>query len=62
MKMVYKKALLVVIPVTFLVMMSASLIEFRVQAQTPAVDKSTFHDPLKRDNKYYTLKPGTVMS
>ena len=62
MKMVYKKALLVVIPVTFLVMMSASLIEFRVQAQTPAFDNSNFHDPLKIDNKYYILKPGTVMS
>jgi hypothetical protein len=43
-------------------MMSASLIESRVQAQTPAFDKSNFHDPLKIDNKYYPLKPGTIMS
>jgi hypothetical protein len=62
MKTVYKNALLVVIPVTLLVMMSASLIESRVQAQTPAFDKSNFHDPLKIDNKYYPLKPGTIMS
>ncbi|TLX69291.1 MAG: hypothetical protein E6L03_00490 [Thaumarchaeota archaeon] len=61
MKTVYRDALLVVIPVTFLAMISASLIEFRVQAQTPAFDKSNFHDPLKIDNKYYSLKPGVIM-
>ena len=61
MKTVYKKALLVVIPITFLAMMSGSLIEFRVQAQTPAFEKSNFNDPLKIDNKYYSLKPGTIM-
>jgi hypothetical protein len=33
-----------------------------VQAQTPAFDKSNFHDPLKIDNKYYPLKAGTIMS
>lgn len=33
-----------------------------VQAQTPAFDTSNFHDPLKIDNKYYPLKPGTVMT
>jgi hypothetical protein len=33
-----------------------------VQAQTPAFDTSNFHDPLKIDNKYYPLKPGTIMT
>jgi hypothetical protein len=60
MRTVYKNALLVVIPVTFLAVMSVSFTGFRVQAQTPAFDKSNFHDPLKIDNKYYSLKLGTV--
>ena len=34
----------------------------KVQAQTPAFDKSNFNDPLKIDNKYYFLKPGTIMT
>ena len=55
-----KMALLLVIPVTFVVMMSTSLIESRVQAQTPVFDKSNFHDPLKIDNKYYSLKPDII--
>jgi hypothetical protein len=58
---VYKNALLVVIPVTFLAVISVSFTGFRVQAQTPAFDKANFHDPLKIDNKYYSLKLGTVM-
>ena len=62
MRRVYKNTLLVVISVLFPAMMSTSLIEFRVQAQTPAFDKSNFHDPLKIDNKYYPLKPGSIMS
>ena len=33
-----------------------------VQTQTPAFDTSNFHDPLKIDNKYYSLKPGTIMT
>jgi hypothetical protein len=61
MRTVYKNALLVVIPVTFLAVMLVSFTGFRVQAQTPALDKSNFHDPLKIDNKYYSLKQGTVM-
>src|SRR5437867_8425238 len=34
----------------------------KVQTQTPAFDPSNFHDPLKIDNKYYSLKPGSVMT
>ncbi len=34
----------------------------KVQAQTPALDTSNFHDPLKIDNKYYSLKPGTILT
>ncbi len=33
-----------------------------VQTQTPTFDTSNFHDPLKIDNKYYSLKPGTIMT
>jgi hypothetical protein len=61
MRTVYKNALLIVIPVTFLAVMSVSFTGIQVQAQTPAFDKSNFHDPLKIDNKYYSLKLGTVM-
>ena len=33
----------------------------KVQAQTPAFDKSNFHDPLKIDNKYFPMKvPGKL--
>ena len=56
MRTVYKNALLVVIPLTFIAVMSVGFAGFRVQAQTPAFDKSNFHDPLKLDNKYYSLK------
>ncbi|MGI0022988.1 MAG: hypothetical protein ACRD9Q_09025, partial [Nitrososphaeraceae archaeon] len=34
----------------------------KVQAQTPAFDTSNFHDPLKIDNRYYSLKPGSIMT
>ena len=57
-----KNVLLVLIPLTFLAVMSVSFIGFPVQAQTPAFDKANFHDPLKIDNKYYPLKVGTIMS
>ena len=42
-------------------MMIVSFIGFPVQAQTPAFDKSNFHNPLKIDNKYFSFKPGTIM-
>jgi hypothetical protein len=42
-------------------MMIMSFIGFPVQAQTPAFDKSNFHDPLKIDNKFFSFKPGTIM-
>jgi hypothetical protein len=57
----FKNILLIVIPITFLAIMSISFIGFRVQAQTPTFDKSNFHDPLKIDNKYFSFKPGTIM-
>ena len=57
----FTNILLFVTPVTFLAVMLASFFGFRVQAQTPAFDKSNFHDPLKIDNKYYPLKTGTIM-
>ncbi len=56
-----KIALMVAIPATFLTLMLVSFIGFPVQAQTIAFDKSNFHDPLKIDNKYFPLKPGTIM-
>jgi hypothetical protein len=57
----FKNALVIVIPVTFLVLMLVGFIGYRVQAQTPTFDKSNFHDPLKIDNKYFSLKPGAIM-
>src|SRR5215475_2852684 len=58
----FKNVFVVVISITVLAVMLASSIGFKVQAQTPAFDKSNFHDPLKIDNKYYSLKPGTIMT
>ena len=61
MRTLYKNAVLVAISVTFPAMMITSFIGFPVQAQTPAFDKSNFHDPLKIDNKFFFFKPGAVM-
>jgi hypothetical protein len=57
----FKNALVVVIPVTFIVVMLVSFIGFRVEAQTPTFDKSNFHDSLKIGNKYFSFKPGEIM-
>src|SRR6266498_4081689 len=57
----FKNALVIVIPVTFLVLMLVGFIGSRVQAQTPTFDKSNFQDSLKIDNKYFSLKPGAIM-
>jgi hypothetical protein len=57
----FKNALVVLIPVTFIVVMLVSFIGFRVEAQTPTFDKLNFHDPLKIDNKYFSFKPGEIM-
>jgi len=61
MRTLYNNVLLVAFPVTFLTMMSISIIGFPAQAQTPAFDKSNFHDPLKIDNKFFFFKPGAIM-
>lgn len=54
-------ALLVAMPATFLTLKSLGFIVYPVQAQTIAFDKPNFHDPLKIDNKYFPLKPSTIM-
>lgn len=56
-----KNGLLVAVSTTFLTLILVSFISQPVQAQTIAFDKSNFHDPLKIDNKYFPLKPGTTM-
>ena len=62
MRIEFKHVLLIIIPLAFLALISMNVVGFRVQAQTPPFDKANFHDPLKIDNKYYSLKPGTIMS
>lgn len=57
-----KHIFLIAISLTFLVIISVGFVEFRVQAQAPAFDKTNFNNPLKIDNKYYPLKPGSIMS
>ena len=42
-------------------LMLSTLVTLRVQAQIVTFNKSNFHDPLKIDNKYFPLKPGTTM-
>ncbi len=61
MREIIMNAFLVAIPATFLTLMLVSFIGLPAIAQTIAFDKSNFHDPLKIDNKYFPLKPGTVM-
>ena len=61
MREIIVNAFLVAIPATFLTLMLGSFIGLPAIAQTIAFDKSNFHDPLKIDNKYFPLKPGTVM-
>ena len=56
-----KKALFISIPATFLTLVLVSFVGFPVQAQAIAFDKSNFNDPLKIDNKYLPLRPGTTM-
>ena len=59
---VFRQIFLIAIFSTLLLMISIGFAELRVQAQTPAFDKTSFHNPLSIDNKYYPLKPGTIMS
>jgi hypothetical protein len=58
----FRHTFLIAIFSTLLLMIPISFVEMRVQAQTPVFDKTSFHNPLKIDNKYYPLKPGTIMS
>ncbi|MEP6576078.1 MAG: hypothetical protein ABJB85_06605 [Nitrososphaerota archaeon] len=56
-----KISMLIAIPITILILMLTSNIALHVQAASVAFDKSNFHNPLKIDNKYFPLKPGTTM-
>ena len=56
-----KVLLIVAIPLTFLVLLLSSSAELRIQATSVVFDKSNFSNPLKIDNKYFPLKPGTTM-
>jgi hypothetical protein len=47
--------------VTLLMMMLLTSMPLPVQASAITFNKSNFHDPLKIDNKYFPLKPGTIM-
>jgi len=47
--------------VTLLMMIILTSMPLPVQALAITFNKSNFHDPLKIDNKYFPLKPGTIM-
>jgi hypothetical protein len=47
--------------VTLLMMMLLTSTPLPVQASAITFNKSNFQDPLKIDNKYFPLKPGTIM-
>jgi hypothetical protein len=55
-----KVLLLIVIPTISLMLMLSATIMLPVQATVPPFNKSNFHNPLKIDNKYFPLKPGTT--
>ena len=54
------KFLLVPILALFLMLMLSVTISLPVQASIPSFSKSNFHNPLKIDNKYFPLNPGTT--
>lgn len=54
------KFLLVPILALFLMLMLSVTISLPVQAAIPSFSKSNFHNPLKIDNKYFPLNPGTT--
>ncbi len=56
-----KKSLIVVaIPIAFLMLISSTSFAIPAQAVTSAFGNSNFQHPLKIDNKYFPLKPGTT--
>lgn len=55
-----KVLLLIAIPTISLMLMLSAAIMLPVQAAVPPFNKSNFHNPLKIDNKYFPLKPGTT--
>lgn len=57
-----KVFLLVAIFTISLMLMLSATIMLHVQAAVPSFNKSNFHNPLEIDNKYYSLKPGTIMT
>lgn len=56
-----KVTLFVAIPLTFLVLLVSTSGQQHIQAASVVFDKSNFSSPLKIDNKYFPLKPGTTM-
>jgi hypothetical protein len=52
--------LMVVIPISFLMLVSSIIIAKPSHAATFVFNKSNFHNPLIIDNKYFPLKPGTT--
>jgi hypothetical protein len=57
-----KVFLLVAIFTISLMLMLSATIMLHVQAAVPSFNKPNFHNPLKIDNKYYSLNPGTIMT
>jgi len=55
-----KVLLLVAILATFQMLMLSTSTVLPAQASAIIFNKSNFHDPLKIDNKYFPLKPGTT--
>jgi len=52
--------LVVVIPMSFLMLVSSIIIAKPLHAATFVFNKSNFHNPLNIDNKYFPLMPGTT--
>ena len=56
-----KVLVFVAINLTFLVLLLSSSGELHIQGLSMIFDKSNFTNPLKIDNKYLPLKPGTTL-
>ncbi len=55
-----KVLVMVAIPIAFLMLISSTSFTIPAQAATSALGNSNFQHPLKIDNKYFPLKPGTT--
>lgn len=58
--LINKAILTLTIPTIFIMLIPVTGFALPIEALIPSFDKSNFHNPLKIDNKYFPLTPGTT--